>query len=105
LAMSFRQNQDSGSQRYSGVLIGGEQLSFSTVHEFGNIVERIGSGDAFMAGLIHSLVEGYAHQEAIEFAVAAGALKHSIPGEFAILTKEEIKNFIVTGNAKGKIIR
>lgn len=105
LAMSFRQNLDSGSQRYSGVLIGGEHLSFSTVHEFGNIVERIGSGDAFMAGLIHALVEGHNHQEAIEFAVAAGALKHSIPGEFAILTKEEIENFIVTGNAKGKIIR
>jgi 2-dehydro-3-deoxygluconokinase len=105
LAMSFRENRDTGSQRYSGVLIGGEQLHFSTVHEFGNIVERIGSGDAFMAGLIHARMEGFTHPEAIEFAVAAGALKHSIPGEFAILTREEIKNFIASGNAKGKIIR
>ena len=105
LAMSFRENRDTGSQRYSGVLIGGEHLHFSTVHEFGNVVERIGSGDAFMAGLIHARVEGFTHQEAIEFAVAAGALKHSIPGEFAILTREEIKNFIASGNAKGKIIR
>jgi 2-dehydro-3-deoxygluconokinase len=51
------------------------------------------------------LVERNSPAEAIEFAVAAGALKHSIPGEFAILTKEEIKNFIAHGNAKGKIIR
>jgi 2-dehydro-3-deoxygluconokinase len=105
LAMSFRETRDAGSQLYSGVLIGGELLHFSAVHEFGNIVERIGSGDAFMAGLIHALVEGYPHPEAIEFAVAAGALKHSIPGEYAILTKEEIKNFVAGGNAKGKIIR
>ncbi len=105
LAMTFRENRESGSQWYSGVLIGNKQLHASPVHEFSNIVERIGSGDAFMAGLIHALLEGNTHQEAIEFAVAAGALKHSIPGEFAILTREEIRNFIAHGNAKGKIIR
>ena len=58
-----------------------------------------------MAGLIHGLVEDFPHQRAIDFAVAAGALKHSIPGEFAILSKEEIENFLAHGNAKGKIIR
>ena len=105
LAMSFRESKDEGSLRYSGVLIIGNKLHFSAVREFTNIVERIGSGDAFMAGLIHALVENFPPQRAIEFAVAAGALKHSIPGEFAILSKEEIENFLAHGNAKGKIIR
>ena len=105
LAMSFREMKDSGSQLYSGVLIRGKELYFSTVREFTGIVERIGSGDAFMGGLIHALVGQFPYQQVIDFAVAAGALKHSIPGEFAILTKEEIENFLVHGNAKGKIIR
>ena len=105
LAMSFRETKDEGSLRYSGVLITGNKLHFSAVREFTSIVERIGSGDAFMAGLIHALVEDFPHQRAIDFAVAAGALKHSIPGEFAILSKEEIENFLAHGNAKGKIIR
>ena len=105
LAMSFREMKDSGSQLYSGVLISGKDLYFSTVREFTSVVERIGSGDAFMGGLIHALVEQFPHQQAIDFAVAAGALKHSIPGEYAILSKEEIENFLAYGNAKGRIIR
>ncbi len=105
LAMSFREMKDTGSQLYSGVLIDGDKLHFSAVHEFGNIVERIGTGDAFMAGLIHALVQNYSHQRVIDFAIGAGALKHSIPGEFAILNKEEIESFLTGGNAKGKIIR
>ncbi len=105
LAMSFREMKDSGSQLYSGVLIRDNELYFSKVREFTSIVERIGSGDAFMAGLIHALVEQFPHQQAIDFAVAAGALKHSIPGEFAILSRAEIDNFLAHGNAKGKIIR
>ncbi len=105
LAMSFRETRDSGSQLYSGVLIGRNELHFSSVHEFANIVERIGSGDAFMAGLIHAFTERYAPDEIIGFAVAAGALKHSVPGEFAILSKTEIRDFMSQGNAKGRIIR
>ncbi len=58
-----------------------------------------------MGGLIHALTMNYSHQQAIDFAVAAGALKHSIPGEYAILSKEEIENFLTHGNAKGRIIR
>jgi 2-dehydro-3-deoxygluconokinase len=45
------------------------------------------------------------HQHVIDFAVATGVLKHSIPGEFAVLAKEEIENFLTHGNARGKIIR
>jgi 2-dehydro-3-deoxygluconokinase len=105
LAMSFRETRDAGSQTYSGVLIGADKMYFSAVHEFGNAVERIGSGDAFMGGLIHSMLNGYDPQHSIDFAVSAGALKHSVPGEFAILSEVEIENFLTHGNARGKIIR
>jgi 2-dehydro-3-deoxygluconokinase len=105
LAMSFRESRDSGSQLYSGVLISDTHVYSSAIHEFGDVVERIGSGDAFMGGLIHGLRENYSHQQAIDFAIAAGALKHSVPGEFAIISKMEIENLLTHGNAKGKIIR
>jgi 2-dehydro-3-deoxygluconokinase len=105
LAMSFREMNDNGSQRYSGVLIDTDKVFSSPVHEFGNIVERIGSGDAFMGGLIYGLLMKYEPQQVIDFSVAAGALKHSIPGEFTLLSKEEIENFLANGNAKGRIIR
>jgi 2-dehydro-3-deoxygluconokinase len=105
LAMSFREARGSGSLLYSGVLMSDQKVYSSNVHEFGNVVERIGTGDAFMAGLIHSLVHTYPLQQAVDFAVASGALKHSVPGEFALLSKAEIENFMAHGNAKGKIIR
>lgn len=105
LAMSFRETQDAGSMAYSGVLITGNQLHFSSVHQFNHVVERIGSGDAFMGGLLHALAENYELPKVIEFGVAAGALKHSIPGEFTVIGKNEIENFLASGNARGKIIR
>ena len=105
LAMTFRETKDSGSQLYSGVLMSEGLVHRSRVVEFGNVVERIGSGDAFMAGLIYGLTQDYSHARVIDFAVAAGALKHSIPGEYAVLTKADIENFLMHGNAKGKIIR
>jgi 2-dehydro-3-deoxygluconokinase len=105
LAMTFRETKDAGSQLYSGVLMSGGKVHPSRVVEFGDVVERIGSGDAFMAGLLYGLALDYPHAEVIDFAVAAGALKHSVPGEYAILTKTEIENFLSQGNAKGKIIR
>jgi 2-dehydro-3-deoxygluconokinase len=105
LAMSFRETKDAGSQLYSGILMREGKLYSSVVHEFANIIERIGSGDAFMGGLIYSVLNGADDQDTIDFAVAAGVLKHSIPGEFTIVSKHEIKNFLTDGNAKGKIIR
>jgi 2-dehydro-3-deoxygluconokinase len=105
LAMSFRETKDSGSLRYSGVLFKDDKAYQSDVHEFGNVVERIGTGDAFMAGLIYGAMSDYPPQQLIDFAIAAGTLKHSIPGDFAWLTKVEIENFAKNGNANGRIIR
>lgn len=54
-------------------------------------VDRIGAGDAFAAGLITALLEGWPGPEAIEFATAAGCFKHSVPGDFNLATREEVQ--------------
>jgi 2-dehydro-3-deoxygluconokinase len=54
------------------------------------IVDRLGAGDSFAAGLIHGLLDGDL-QKALDFGVAASALKHSIPGDFAWITRQEVE--------------
>jgi len=67
--------------------------------------DRIGGGDAFMAGLVHGLSRGSEHlQETIEFAAAAAALKHYIAGDFNLSTEKEIRE-LMTGNTGGKVGR
>ena len=57
------------------------------------IVDRLGAGDSFAAGLIHGLLEGDV-QRGLDFGVAASALKHSIPGDFDWITREEVENLL-----------
>jgi 2-dehydro-3-deoxygluconokinase len=103
LAMTFREQQN-GSQRYSGVILS-DKLYESQSYELGNIVERIGTGDSFMGALVFALAQGYNHQEAIEFAVAAGALKHSVVGDLGLLSKSEIESLIKSGSTFGRVNR
>jgi 2-dehydro-3-deoxygluconokinase len=58
------------------------------------IVDRIGAGDAFVAGLLHGLLEGAGDQHALDFAVAAATLKHSIPGDYCPLTLAEVRQLL-----------
>jgi 2-dehydro-3-deoxygluconokinase len=61
------------------------------------IVDRIGGGDAFAAGLIHGLRRGLADQRTLEFALAAAALKHSIPGDFNLATEADVESLLSDG--------
>ena len=63
------------------------------------IVDRLGAGDAFAAGLIHGLLEGDL-QKGLEFGVATSALKHSIPGDFAWVTREEVEILLKGGGLR-----
>lgn len=63
------------------------------------IVDRLGAGDSFAAGLIHGLLEGDP-QRAIDFACATSALKHSIPGDFAWITKDEVEGLLKGGGMR-----
>jgi 2-dehydro-3-deoxygluconokinase len=63
----------------------------------GEIVDRIGSGDAYAAGLLHALGRGFSEQQALDFALAAGAWKHSIPGDFSRMTEADLLRFLNEG--------
>ena len=68
------------------------------------IVDRVGGGDSFGGGLIAALLEGYDSEKAIEFAVAASCLKHSIEGDFNLVSKEEVLK-LAGGDASGRVQR
>ncbi len=66
-----------------------------------NIVDRIGTGDSFAAGLIYGMLQLPTSPEALEFAVAASCLKHSIPGDFTRSSVDEV-NALLKGDASGR---
>ena len=68
------------------------------------MTDQIGSGDAFTAGMLYGLMRGLAPQEIIEFAAACGALKQSIAGDWALINRAEVEQFIQHGST-GRIIR
>ena len=67
-------------------------------------MDRVGGGDSFGGGLIYALISGYTTQEAIEFAVAASALKHSVEADFNRVTVDEVKK-LVGGDGSGRVQR
>jgi 2-dehydro-3-deoxygluconokinase len=97
LAMSFRGSSDSQLSTYQAALSLNKEIAFSTLYTIPQTIDRIGSGDAFMGGLIYGVSQKQAAQELINSATACAVLKHSIEGDFTIITKEEMEQFIKTG--------
>ena len=79
------------------------QAHFSKKYSI-HIVDRVGGGDSFGGGLIYSLVNGKEPQAAIEFAVAASCLKHSIEGDYNMVSVAEVEN-LAGGDASGRVQR
>ena len=104
LAMSFRGKGQWGQQTYRGALYYESECHFTAVHELPVVIDRIGSGDAFTAGLIYALTHRHEPGKIIDFALACGVLKHSIDGDFALLSKEEVLEYVNNGPT-GRIIR
>ena len=75
----------------------------STRYEI-DIVDRVGGGDSFAAGLIHGLLTYSNTKEALEFAVAASCLKHSIPGDFNLIRNQEVEKLVQSGGS-GRVER
>jgi 2-dehydro-3-deoxygluconokinase len=97
LAMSFRNTDSRQRQTYRGAIFFNNDFYFSECYNLPLIVDRIGSGDAFMGGLIYSIWKGWDPQKIIAFATASGLLKHSIAGDMCLLSEKEIQNFIDHG--------
>jgi len=90
---------------YQGALWHSGAVFTSAIYDLPDMTDRIGGGDAFMAGLIHGLDRGSGHlQDTIEFATAAAALKHYVTGDFNLSTENEIRG-LMHGNTGGKVNR
>ena len=103
VAITLRESKSASDNDWSGMLFKNGNAFFSKKYSM-HIVDRVGGGDSFGAGLIYSLSNGYDEQSAIEFAVAASCLKHSIEGDYNMVSLEEVKA-LAGGNASGRVQR
>jgi 2-dehydro-3-deoxygluconokinase len=85
MATTMRRASDAQTQQLRGQLATREQIVTTRTHRLAGVVERIGSGDAFAAGLLHGLITGMSEPAALDFAFAAACLKHSVPGDVNLL--------------------
>jgi 2-dehydro-3-deoxygluconokinase len=104
VAVTLRESKSADRNGWSAVLLGESGFTASRSYELADIVDRVGGGDSFAAGLIYGLLEYGDEARALEFAVAASALKHSIPGDFNLATKDEIER-LAAGDGSGRVSR
>lgn len=89
---------------WTGVLYDGETLYEAPTYQITHIVDRVGGGDSFMGGLIYGLLTYDDDQKALDFAVAASCLKHTIFGDANLVTVEEVEK-LMSGDASGRVSR
>ena len=103
VAFTIREHPSASENDWAGVLYDGKQFYHSRKYHF-QVVDRLGGGDAFMAGIIHGLSLRWDLQKTIEFAAAASAIKHTIPGDINIASEAEILE-VAEGNTSGRVKR
>lgn len=104
-ATTLRYSVSASHQRIGGILYNGKAIYKAEVKEVNPVVDRVGTGDAFMGGLLFSLIDQPADlQRALDFAVAACCLKHTIVGDYNLATLQEIET-IIGGNSSGLVSR
>ena len=103
VAITLRKSFSASVNGWSGMIYNGSEVNFSREYTI-NIIDRVGGGDSFGAGLIYSYINGKTDAEAIEFAAAASCLKHTIEGDFNICTASEV-NSLVKGGGSGRVNR
>ena len=102
-AITLRTSISASVNQWAGLLYSDGEAYFSKEYTI-QIVDRVGGGDSFGGGLIYSLLSGYTPQEAIEFAVAASCLKHTIENDFNLVSAAEVQS-LAGGNASGRVQR
>ena len=103
VAITLRESHSAFDNGWSAMLYDGENYCFSKLYHL-HIIDRIGGGDSFGGGLIYALMNGKDTQAAVEFAVAASALKHSIGGDYNMVTVPEVEK-LAGGDGSGRIQR
>lgn len=103
VAITLRESRSASDNGWSALLAERDGHAFSRKYDI-SVVDRVGAGDSFAAGLIHALLEGRDRQASVEFATAASALKHSIPGDFNLVTLAEVET-LARGDGSGRVQR
>lgn len=102
--VTLRGSINANHNTWSGVLWNGQELIEAPTYDITHIVDRVGGGDSFMGGLIYGLLTYRDDRKALGFAVAASALKHTIYGDFNLVTVAEVEN-LMKGDASGRVVR
>jgi 2-dehydro-3-deoxygluconokinase len=103
-AITLRESFSASHNGWSACLHSRDAFYLSTHYDITDIVDRVGGGDAFAAGLIYGLIQKMEDKEALEFAVAASCLKHSIPGDVNLVSVDEVMRLVSEGGS-GRVQR
>ena len=103
VAITLRESRSASDNGWSALLFDGTRFYRSQKYDI-HIVDRVGGGDAFAGGLIYGLSSGMAPQKALEFAVGASCLKHTILGDFNMVSLDEVET-LLKGDASGRVQR
>jgi 2-dehydro-3-deoxygluconokinase len=104
MTVTLRESRGADQNGWSACLNDRERFCLSRKYEITDIVDRVGGGDAFASGLIYGLINYPSHEDALNFAVAASCLKHSISGDFNRVTVGEAEK-LMGGDASGRVQR
>lgn len=103
VAITLRESYSASDNGWSALLYDGKEFYKSRKYDI-HIVDRVGGGDSFCGGLLYGLLSGMDNQRALEFAVAASCLKHTIPGDFNLVSIAEVEN-LMYGDGSGRVQR
>ena len=101
---TLRESFSASDNGWKAMIYDGENFYVSRRYEIMPIVDRVGGGDSFSAGIIHGLANGKSQEWALEFAVAASALKHTIPGDVNVVSVSEVES-LMGGSGNGRVER
>ncbi len=101
---TLRESLSATHNGWKAMIYDGKDFYVSKHYDIDPIIDRVGGGDSFSGGIIHGLLTMDSQEEALEFAVAASALKHTIPGDFNMVSAEEVAA-LAGGSANGRVQR
>jgi 2-dehydro-3-deoxygluconokinase len=101
---TLRESFSATHNGWKALIYDGKEFYQSKRYDIDPIIDRVGGGDSFSGGLIHGLLTKATQGEALEFAVAASALKHTINGDFNLVSTDEVES-LAKGNASGRVQR
>ena len=104
VAITLRESKSANHNDWSACLYNGKEFFLSRKYSITDIVDRVGGGDSFGGGLIYGLNTYESEKDALEFAVAASCLKHTIPGDYNRVTAAEVES-LMKGSGTGRVQR